>query len=522
MDNIKTIIKTIVETLPYLLLVAYLIWSIIYVRKAAKHPDNVNKYTFDLIPQIFTTIGILGTFLGIAVGLFFFDPNKIQESIPILLAGLRTAFIASIFGIILYFIFSKWTAHVQNKNEEGKLSNEAIALNKIIDLVTEMKNNFNDSFIFTDDNNNKVKPANFFRDIYQESRKQSIALQSFSTDLSMKIEAGFEKILNNPDKGVTFELHQLKDEIEKLGKNLQDPTTEMTQNVVKDLQAAMSNMVAEFKASVSGSAKSELEGLATLLSKAGGSLTDFPVKLQAMTDNLNTNFKGLQEVVQQIARQTLSQSEQSTEEMRRQVEEMSEILKIKVGDLQVGQEVLMTKQSENLQVSDKLLNAFNTSIDKMNALSIEVTDTIVGFSKMQSELNASAVQLRQTAENANTSSASFKEGQLEFARHSTEFVKHNLEIITKIESSLLRAQIVSKEYAEKFSIIEKGLQAIFGRIQSGLTDYNNIVGIGLESYLTKYTEALTKTAESLAGASSKQEDILEELTEQLGKLNVRN
>jgi len=32
---------------------------------------------------------------------------------------------------------------------------------------------------------------------------------------------------------------------------------------------------------------------------------------------------------------------------------------------------------------------------------------------------------------------------------------------------------------------------------------------------------LTKTAESLAGASSKQEDILEELTEQLSKLNSR-
>jgi hypothetical protein len=513
------------EFIPYSLLGVWFLFSVFYLIRANRHPHKINPYIFESIPQVFPTIGILGTFMGIAYGLHGFkagNADEIEKSIPLLLEGLTTAFFASIIGVFLLIVFSKFTAVIQSKNDKVRLSDEAIALNKLIELATELKQGVSENFVYVDENGNKVKPANFFRDIYQESRKQSIALQSFSTDLSLKIEAGFEKILNNPDKGVTFELHQLKDEIEKLGKNLQDPTTEMTQNVVKDLQTAMGEMVAEFKASVSGSAKSELEGLATLLSKAGGSLTDFPMKLQAMTDNLNANFKGLQGVVQQIARQTLSQSEQSTEKMRTQVEEMSEILKIKVGDLQVGQEVLMTKQSENLRVSDKLLNAFNASIEKMNALSIEVTETIAGFSKMQNELNTSAIQLRQTAENANTSTASFKEGQLEFARHSNEFLKHNLEIITKIDSSLLRAQMVSKEYAEKFSIIEKGLQAIFGTIQSGLTDYNKIVGIGLESYLSKYTEALTKTAESLAGASSKQEDILEDLTEQLGKVNARN
>ncbi|QQR94812.1 MAG: hypothetical protein IPJ93_13745 [Bacteroidota bacterium] len=70
--------------------------------------------------------------------------------------------------------------------------------------------------------------------------------------------------------------------------------------------------------------------------------------------------------MKQISQQTLSQSEQSTNEMRKQVEEMSEILKNKVGDLQAGQETLLTKQSQNLQVSDSLLSAFNTSIEKMN------------------------------------------------------------------------------------------------------------------------------------------------------------
>jgi gas vesicle protein len=90
-----------------------------------------------------------------------------------------------------------------------------------------------------------------------------------------------------------------------------------------------------------------LEHLTTLLSQAGGSLIDFPEKLQNMTDNLSDNFRSLQDVVQKISQETLSQSEQSTDKMKQQVEEMSEILKNKVGDLQIGQETLINKQSEN-------------------------------------------------------------------------------------------------------------------------------------------------------------------------------
>ena len=46
-----------------------------------------------------TGLGILGTFIGIALGLKDFDTNNIEQSVPPLLAGLKTAFLTSIFGI---------------------------------------------------------------------------------------------------------------------------------------------------------------------------------------------------------------------------------------------------------------------------------------------------------------------------------------------------------------------------------------------------------------------------------------
>jgi flagellar motor component MotA len=97
--------KHLIEFLPYLLLIIWTIFSIYYLQRAKKNPTEINPYIFDSIPQVFPTIGILGTFLGIAYGLFYFDVKNMDESIPELLNGLKTAFIASIFGIIGLLIF---------------------------------------------------------------------------------------------------------------------------------------------------------------------------------------------------------------------------------------------------------------------------------------------------------------------------------------------------------------------------------------------------------------------------------
>jgi hypothetical protein len=489
------------------------IWAAFYIYKRTR--DNNNEHLFDFIPHLFPTLGILFTFLGIAIGLWNFDSNDIEKSIPELMNGLKTAFLVSIFGVALLVLFSFWTNIKRKKLEEGVLSEETIAINKLTDVLTELKKDFHS----TDENGNVIKPGNVLRDIYEESKKQSNSLQTFSTDLALTISAGFEQILNNPTEGVVAELKLVKAEIENLGKKLQDPATDMTQNIVKELQESMGKMIEEFKTSMSGDTKNEMERLAGLLGQAGGSLTDFPSKLQVMTDNLNENFKGLQDVVKQISQQTLSQSEQSTNEMRKQVEEMSEILKIKVGDLQAGQESLLTKQSQNLQVSDSLLSAFNTSIVKMNGLSNGVTETITKLNQAQRDLERVIATFRNISQDVNASSSKFGESQLTFSEYSNKFLQNNSSTIQEIQKSLSAAKEVSADYAQKFDIIEKGLQEIFAKITEGLKSYQLTVAESLENYLGRYSNALTQTASSLENALSKQEFILEELSEQLGKLN---
>lgn len=58
-------------------------------------------------PEILTTLGITGCFVGIALGLLEFDSTNVQTSIPTLLGGVKTAFWSSIAGVIgaLYIRF---------------------------------------------------------------------------------------------------------------------------------------------------------------------------------------------------------------------------------------------------------------------------------------------------------------------------------------------------------------------------------------------------------------------------------
>jgi archaellum component FlaC len=197
---------------------------------------------------------------------------------------------------------------------------------------------------------------------------------------------------------------------------------------------------------------------------------------------------------------------------------MSEILKNKVGDLQAGQETLLTKQSQNLQVSDSLLSAFNKSIEKMNGLSSGVTETINKLNQAQSELERVISTFRNISQDVNASSSKFGESQLTFSKYSNEFLQNNSNTIEEIQKSLTTAKEVSTDYARKFEIIEKGLQQIFAQIKDGLEQYQNAVRNNLQTILGEYTKSLTKSAESLASATELQSESIKDLAEEINRL----
>ncbi|WP_419784741.1 MotA/TolQ/ExbB proton channel family protein [Niabella digestorum] len=102
-----------------------------------------NFYIIESIPNVFVTLGLLGTFTGIAYGLLNFDttPDHIKSSIKLLLDGLKSAMFTSIVGISLSLIFSKIIkGFISRKYIAEPESPELIELRNLNQNFEELKN----------------------------------------------------------------------------------------------------------------------------------------------------------------------------------------------------------------------------------------------------------------------------------------------------------------------------------------------------------------------------------------------
>ena len=70
----------------------------------------------DCTPSLITSLGILGTFVGIVIGLLDFNQNDMDKSMELLLNGLKIAFISSLFGMLMSIIYKITSAFFKRKS----------------------------------------------------------------------------------------------------------------------------------------------------------------------------------------------------------------------------------------------------------------------------------------------------------------------------------------------------------------------------------------------------------------------
>ena len=90
------------------------------------------------LPTFISTIGVLGTFAGITLGLVNFDPNNLDASIPLLLSGLKTAFFTSLAGMIGSLFLSKIVSSGYDSIDKG-VSDINLAAGLITESVAKME-----------------------------------------------------------------------------------------------------------------------------------------------------------------------------------------------------------------------------------------------------------------------------------------------------------------------------------------------------------------------------------------------
>ena len=190
------------ETLNYIsfiflgIVVLFFLVSCIYFIYEKKHNRLIEKRRWiENLPTFISTIGVLGTFAGITLGLLNFDPDNLDASIPLLLSGLKTAFFTSLAGMIGSLILSKIVSSGYDRIDKG-VSDINIAAGLITESVAKMEKASADKMdLIThkqDEFINKMdlvyqKQESFFSSLLKEIQKQSNNSQEMITALNVMV-----------------------------------------------------------------------------------------------------------------------------------------------------------------------------------------------------------------------------------------------------------------------------------------------------------------------------------------------
>lgn len=147
-------IKSLLPYISYLwvVIVAITIWAYYYIN-SQKNSDSLIKkrHWIETIPNVISTLGVLGTFLGISLGLLCFNTQDLTTSIPQLLEGLKTAFFTSLAGMIGSLVLGKRVNNLYDEATGGVSDiNQAagVICNSVSNLQSAMTQQANAQTVF--------------------------------------------------------------------------------------------------------------------------------------------------------------------------------------------------------------------------------------------------------------------------------------------------------------------------------------------------------------------------------------
>ena len=569
---------------------------------------KINLRLLDTAAGTLVGLGLLGTFLGLTLGIKDFDSSStqnIQKSIQLLLSGMGTAFITSLVGMLLSMIYSFCDKYWRNRlskhlhvltkkldslyyiddrtlddlNEQALAKSIASTMKEVVEHeMRSVVNALNEKLTYNNESGEATTIANAIREILKENQEQSKALKSFSTDLAIELNNGFDEVLSRQMQQKILPLMEnvdattksIVEHIDQMASLVSSPATDMIQAVVDELKNSMSEMMKEFSSGLSGSATNELETLAHQLGTAAQSMADFPNNMAHISSTLqvtieevknavseishtsaNANSTAMQQMQEQITfatsaisaaiaevKDVMSGISQSSQEQSNQMvskladaaEKMGTFLsgtistlsssvqqsvKSITDDVNNKQADLIALQEDTTSQTKKLLETFNTGLDRLEKMNEYITGTMNMFQQAQGQITGSTAHLQTITGDMKLATQLFNKSQADYTVKMEEIQRNSQHGIDAVTELLKNSGELSGDYVEKFETIRQGLGTIFQQLQSGLTEYSRTVQASTQRYLEQYSTSLTNTTDALSSTIQQQNEVVEMLVESL-------
>lgn len=569
---------------------------------------KINLRLLDTAAGTLVGLGLLGTFLGLTLGIQGFDSSStqnIQNSIQSLLSGMGTAFITSLVGMLLSMIYSFGDKFWRNRlskhlyiltnkldslyyiddrtlddlNEQTLAKSIATTMKEVVEKeIKSVVNSLNEKLTYKSESGESTTIANAIREILKENQEQSKALKSFSTDLAMELNNGFDEVLSRQMQQKILPLMEnvdtttkaIVEHIDKVASMVASPATDMIQTVVDELKNSMSEMIKEFTSRLSGSATNELETLAHQLGTAAQSMADFPNNMAHISSTLQVTIEEVKNAVSEISNTSANANSTAMQQMQEQItfatgaisNAISEVKEVMSGLTQSSQEQtgrmvnkladaaekmgtflsgtiatlsssvqqsvknitddvnskqadLITLQENTTTQTKKLLETFNAGLDRLEKMNEYITGTMNMFQQAQGQITGSTANLQTITGDMKLATQIFNKSQTDYATKMEEIQHNSQRGIDAVTELLRNSGDMSEDYIEKFEIIRQGLGSIFQQLQSGLSEYSRTVQATTQKYLDQYSTSLTNTTDALSSTIQQQNEVVEMLVESL-------
>ncbi len=158
------------------------------------------------------SLGVFGTFVGIAIGLYHFDVTDIKISMPLLLDGLKTAFITSGVGIFFSIIISIFKPIKSNKSQ---------TLDALEMVVKDFNKNLTAQF---GDNFKQLNESVKAMIVWQDNYKTQLTKSEESLNSVLKQLQKVELMKENEQKNIEAIILNLKESSNDVKVSLRDTT----------------------------------------------------------------------------------------------------------------------------------------------------------------------------------------------------------------------------------------------------------------------------------------------------------
>lgn len=407
----------------------------------------------------FTGIGILGTFIGLTIGLAGVDTSStgtLSSSISGLLGGMSTAFVTSIFGIVSAIIFGVW--HSQNMKRFG-------------DAVSRFTDALDQVFI-------RKSVEEILLEELAESRAQRAAMEQLSTDMAISICDHLPDVLD-----------QLAEKMDSAMKgNLDTMLVGLSERQDKQTEQLM-QISSNTRSLVSGG----FDQLGDVLKKGvGQGAEELGNSLKNLSSDIASLAEGIRDILDRSTKASSEANQKTLDALNEAISKMNETM-----------EGMANKQTEE---TDKNIQRMTALMEEMKTTMKDIFDEMAASAKEQrAEIDKIAKDsANQTKENLVAINASVKELMAEIAvqmqqmqsvigeisKDSADQTKENLGVINASVKELMAE--IADQMQQMQSMVdthEKHMQETLDQMRQAVSSSGNVVNAA-----GKTVEAAGKTA----------------------------